>query len=387
MKKNLLLSACFIIVNLLGAQTTVKRVLMEEFTTCLCGACPPKTWQVNQWHEQNTANTVMLTIHEGFGVDSMSNSFTDGIEQEFANPNFGFAPAIMLDRVTYPWVSTEPYMTVNGFDTIATRIINTETPRVTIDIQGTYNPATRQISATATANFLQAVPSGDYRISIYLVEDSVSGSGYGYDQKCYDANFANTHYPGQYDPNTDMIHGYYHRHVLRSALSPAWGSSGVIPNAPVTGTNYSTTVNYTVPSNYNDSRISLVAFVSHYGPNPTASTTGNGNRWVLNANEARLSPVFSTGITNCTANLAELNVYPNPSEGPLTIAGSLAQSCTMSVYVSDLNGRRVLNITEGKTQPAGEFTATIQAGELAPGIYFVVLQTDSGIMTRKLVVQ
>lgn len=373
----------------IAGSSQTKRVLMEEFTTSLCGMCPPKSHQLLTWHQQHTGNTVLYTIHEGFGVDSMSCPFTDALEQEFANPSFGFAPAIMIDRVTFPWLATEPYMTTNGFDSVVTRIYTTEAPRVSVNIQGTYNSANRQISATVNTAFLQTVPNGDYRINLYLVEDSVIGNGSGWDQKCYDATFANTYYPGQYNSTTDYIVGYPHRHVLRSALTGTWGTAGIIPNSPVLNTNYSTTVNYTVPANFDDSKISLVAFVSHYAANSTPSTTGNGNRWVLNANDVHLTALFATtGIsTQPLPAPASLGVFPNPVDGneALTLGVSVNETMECEIYITNMLGQPVKTIAGNQTFAPGLYQVQADVSDLAAGIYFVMLKTDRGIVTEKLI--
>lgn len=371
------------------AQTpAVKKVLVEEFTTTLCGNCPPKTWDINLWHDQHAANSILMTLHEGFGTDAMSCPFTDAIEQEFANPAFGFAPAMMLDRVTYPWISSEPYMIVNGFDTIAQRLINTEVPRVAVQVQGTYNSSTRQVNATVTANFLQNVPGGDYRINLYLVEDSVTGTGSGYDQKCYDASWANAHYPGQYNSTTDYITGYIHRHVLRSSLTPTWGASGVIPNTPALNTNYSTTVSYTLPATINDARVTLVAFVAHHAANSTPSSTGNGNRWVLNANEIHLTGSFTTAVMETEqAEGVALDLYPNPASGPVTLHYGLKTDAPASLFISDLSGKKLQTVFENRTLPAGENYEEISLDELAAGLYFATLVTPAGSVTKKILLR
>ncbi len=369
------------------AQTApVKRVLMEEFTTTLCGMCPPQSYNLLTWHQQHAGNTVLYTIHEGFGVDSMSGPFTDAIEQEFANPSFGFAPAIMIDRVTFPWLSTEPYMTVGGFDTVVTRIYTNESPRVSVDIQGTYNASSRMISATVNTSFLQTVPAGDYRISLYLVEDSVIGSGSGWDQKCYDAQFANTYYPGQWNSSTTYISGYPHRHVLRSSLNGTWGSSGIIPNTPALNTPYTVSVNYQVPANYNDSKIKLVAFVAHYAANSSPSTIGNGNRWVLNTTDVELHSLFNTAITPQPApEPVGLGLFPNPANDILTIGISANETIEGEVVLTNMLGETVKTIAGKQTFVSGLLQVQTSVRELPAGIYFVQLKTDKGTVTEKLV--
>lgn len=94
-----------------------------------------------------------------------------------------FAPAIMINRGVYPSTNGEAYLSCYqswgsapnpGIDSIATRLIN-EPAKVGIEISGTYNTTTRTISATVEATFVDTVSAGDWRISLFLVEDSVVG--------------------------------------------------------------------------------------------------------------------------------------------------------------------------------------------------------------------
>src|ERR1051325_8140274 len=247
------------------AQSAVKRVMVEEFTTALCGMCPPRSHDVNAWHEGNQPKCVLMTHHAGFGTDAMTTPEATAFCNMFQPSTFGFAPAVMIDRDVYAGVDTVPYMSVPGFDTIASRVSN-NTANVSVDIQGTYNSVTRTLNVTATASFVNNVSNGDYRLCIYLVEDSVTETGSGYDQKCYDATFANTYYPGCYNSSTHLISPYPHRMVERKSLSGStWGTSGIIPTSPILNTPYSVMGAFTVPSNYNDSRLYIVAYVATQG--------------------------------------------------------------------------------------------------------------------------
>jgi hypothetical protein len=64
----------FLFILSLPASAQVKKVLLEEFTTNLCGFCPPKSHDIQVYYENNTSNSVFMTHHAGFGVDSMTNS-------------------------------------------------------------------------------------------------------------------------------------------------------------------------------------------------------------------------------------------------------------------------------------------------------------------------
>src|SRR5688572_24555226 len=139
MKKLLLLPA-IICSCIAQAQTPVKKVLMEEFTTVLCGACPPATYDLNQFHQSQT-NSILVTLHEGFGRDSMSNPATLAIWNAF-KPSWGsFAPAIMVERTVYPAIDSIPYLSTftSGYDTLVMNALM-EPPIVDIQISSQYFP-------------------------------------------------------------------------------------------------------------------------------------------------------------------------------------------------------------------------------------------------------
>src|SRR6186713_2873136 len=227
------------------AQTPVKKVLMEEFTTVLCGVCPPVTYNIHQFH-QSQPNSILITLHEGFGRDSMSNPTSLAIFNAF-KPTWGsFAPAIMIERTVYPTIDTLiPYLSTftSGYDTLVMNAL-LEPPMVGIDISTQYFPGIGAMLSTVTATFVDPLPPADYRVNLFLVEDSVTGVGYpGYAQKCYDANFVAQHYPG-YPYANDTISGYPHRYVLRQTLAGnAFGTSQTTPvlasgQSPAFGTPY-----------------------------------------------------------------------------------------------------------------------------------------------------
>ncbi|MCA6364949.1 MAG: Omp28-related outer membrane protein [Bacteroidetes bacterium] len=383
-KHSILLSVLLLMFTSGVAQT--KRVLIEEFTGAECGNCPPQSYAMLTWVQQHSTNNILYCIHEGFIPDNMSSPFTNEILVEFASPFGTFNPAVMIDRTRFPWLGSEPFINVDGFDSVATRIYTTEPPKVDVNIQGTYNSSTRQINATVNTTFLQNIPAGDYRINLYLVEDSVIGNGMGWDQRCYDSTFAATHYPGQYNSATHYIVGYPHRHVLRSSLTGTWGTAGIIPNTPVLNTPYSTNLTYNVPANYNDQRIYLVAFVSHYASNPAPLDSGNGNCWVLNANDAKLGSTFLSpnGINSQSiSNSAAIELFPNPASDQLTLMMSVNAQLDGEFLLINSLGQTVKQLTSKTTYQTGIYQLNVNLSELPAGIYFAALKTEQGIVVKK----
>ncbi len=373
------------------AQAPVKKVLLEEFTTGSCGNCPPVSYNVNQWHEAHASQSIMVAIHEGSGVDSMSSTTTSAIFNAMHPSGGWFAPAIMINRAVYPSSNGEVYMTASDFsasanpdrDTIAVRVMN-EPAKVGINISGTYNPSNRLISATVNVNFVQAVASGDWRINLFLVEDSVVGTpnlgAFAYDQHCYNSSWANSHYAGMYSGGS--IIGYPHRHVMRKAMLGNWGAASIIPAVPVINTNYSTSATLTVPGNYNVSHLSLVAFVSSYGSTKT-------QKYVLNANQVKLSNTFATGIEMFTpANELSIdNLYPVPANGQTHLIYTLNKNDKTQITVTDMLGHIVKVLLPGKNTPVGTYEMLFDSNELAKGIYFVNLSTSENKVVKKLIVE
>lgn len=360
---------------LLQAQTTaVKKVLLEEFTTTLCGVCPPKTHQIVSFYEAHTANAVFMEHHAGFGVDSMTNSSANTFANYFRPSTFGFAPAIMIDRDVYPWVDSVPYMSVNGFDSIASRVMQ-DTALVAVDLVGSYNPLTRLLDLTTTATFLQSLPSGDWRINLFFVEDSVTGAGNGWDQKCYDAAFANLYYPGQYNSSTTYISNYPHRYVQRGPLTGGtWGPSGIIPATPVAGVPYTLTISQNVPANLNDQRLRVVAFVALYGANKF-------ERQALNANDVKLSQLTPTAIHQLSQE-QKVTLFPNPAKETTTLRSGVDTYDLFHITITDLAGK----VVQQQQWPGYHPSIPINCASLNDGIYLINLQHSKGSHYLRLVV-
>jgi hypothetical protein len=70
-------------------------------------------------------------------------------------------------------------------------------------------------------------------------------------------------------------------------------------------------------------------------------------------------------------------VYPNPFEEDVTITFSLTETANATLYVSDLQGRKLATILTGQV-PEGQFSYYTDLGKLQSGLYFVTLTTENG---------
>jgi len=362
------------------AQVPVKKVLLEEFTTCMCGMCPPQSHAIKDLYEQNEQNAILMVHHAGFGTDSMTNSVATTTCNYFDPASFGFAPAVMIDRGVYPWVDSVAYMSVNGFDTIADRV--SQDPAVVgVSISGSYNSATRALSVTGTAIFIQSMPTYTYRMMFFLVEDSIIGSGSGWDQKCYSSSFANTYFPGQYNSSTQYIQQYPHRYVQRAALGGGlWGTASTIPNTPAANVPYTQTVTYTVPSNMDDQRLKIVVVVAEYGPNKLT-------RLVLNANDAWINASFSALPTYIDENaLTSMNTfaYPNPSNGTLNVRYELNEANTADIVITNLYGQVVMTFNPRGVRVPGRYEEQLDISALPAGAYLLSITSGNQRSVQKI---
>ncbi|MDB2656889.1 Omp28-related outer membrane protein [Crocinitomicaceae bacterium] len=201
--------------------------------------------------QANHPNLIILETHGGDGM-----SFPDG---QTVLSDFGMAfPSGLIDRYKF---STETNVPVprNVWEALVTEreAIPTEV-NVSITNQS-WNEVTREIGVTVQADFLMTT-TGDMRLNLFIVEDSVTGFGAGYDQANYYDGLPSHPFYGAGDP----IVGYVHRNVERAFIGGTWGSAGIIPASVTGGSTYSTSYAYTLPIGYDETQIKLVPVVQRY---------------------------------------------------------------------------------------------------------------------------
>ena len=350
MKKLLLYSILCVSFNL-SAQT--KKVLFEEFTGTGCGNCPEGHYIMDGLLD-TYPNVIGLGLHTYNASDAMSLPEIDTIGQAYA----GGAPMAGTDRI-FSGSSVAQNWTV-WESNIQTRLA--ESPKVSVLLNVNWNGVTRLISTSITCDILENLPSGDYRFNLYIVEDSVTGVGAGYNQTSYyDSNPSSPFY-GLGNP----IVGYVHRHVARAILPHSWGQGGIISSSPLTGESFSTTINYTLPASYDEQKIELVAFISKYTSNHEGDEVYNAEKTpLINA---------SVGISNLSQEIG-FEVYPNPSDGIIYFEGTN----NSKIRLHNSTGEIVMIIDPKET------TNSIDLSSLPRGIYYANLIIESSCTTKKIV--
>lgn len=359
------------------AQEATKRVVLEEFTTALCGACPPRSKEIQDYVAANP-EAILVTIHEGFGRDSMSNSQTSGIYQYFKPTGGSFAPAIMIDREFHSEGGDTVYMSVPGFDSIADAKL-AEEPKVKLDLGYQLNEDDRLLGTRVNINFLEEVEAAEYRISVFLVEDSVVGSGYpAYDQKCYSPAFAATYFP-HLDFIDDNIIGYPHRNVLRFNLSDEpMGISSTVPALPIDevpdlNTEYVFTSGFvSIPESYEMAQLSLVAFIHKH------DESDKKENYILNATQLDIE-LTSTSFEEILDD-DQIVLKPNPVDD-LLLVDMDHFDVIPEFSVFNISGMKMnVNLKQLGSQ------IQLDVSHLANGIHFLVLEDGDRIIRKQFVV-
>ena len=352
-----------------------KRTLIEEFSTVPCGYCPEGHIYLNQI--MNAYPKIIGVIHHaGYGTDGMTITENNTYATDFADG----APTAAIDRAKFVDDAANIAISRNLWETKAVERLNIPAP-CSVQIYGTYDAGTKSVSATEEAKFVDYVLPGDLRITLFVVEDHVSGSGTGYDQTNYfygTAGHPMYHIGTPSSASTSHIAGYDHRHVVRDVISPVWGTTLIIPSTPVLDQAYTKTYTKTLDPTWNADSVFLVGFVSYYDLNKEKRT-------ILNSFQVYVKEMQATpqAINNKAENNT-VSVYPNPVNDFAQIDFTLDKTSQVSFQVFNTLGQKVQN-TEATKYTAGNQTIYFNTSSLEQGAYIGILNVDGKNFTTKFI--
>jgi len=353
----------------LGISAT-KYVLLEEFTTVPCGFCPDGMLVVEDiLNNQN--NVIATAAHAGFGTDGMTVTAASELAAAFTNA----APTAVIDR-TYFEGEGNVAISRSIWAAKVSELLNQWSP-VNVMVNGNYNGGTANV--TVSADFTDYAAAGNLRLGLIIVEDSVTGSGSGFDQHSYYYN-QNGHpfyHVGTFNGSYATIPGYVHKNVLRDALPDIWGANGVISN-PQPSDHFSKDFNNVDLSAYDPDQVYLIGFIAYY------NSSDPKKRQVLNSFEVKLSNLAGVGI-NPQITESSMTLYPNPAKDLSIVSLDLKETATVQVFLTDLSGRTVKEITHQKLAK-GNHKIGIDVNGLANGLYMVNSIVNNQLFTRKLIV-
>lgn len=343
-----------------------KNVLLEEFTTAPCQFCPDGAVIVEQILASNPA-VIAVGEHACFGTDAMTIPEASTYCAAFGSA----APTANIDRVLFDG-ETEVAHGRGTWAANASSQSMLNTP-VSVALSGSFNPTTLSTTVNVDANFVDYGLPGDLRVTLFVVEDSVTGTGSGYNQ----VNFYNTQAGHPYAGAGNPIVGFVHKHVLRDVYpaNDAWGQAGVVPMNPQPNGTYSQNFTFNMNSSWKQKDISLVAFVSYYN-------TDASKREVLNVEEIKLNNLI-TGITEVESNEVNLSIFPNPTEGLSTVSFSLQNTENVTMELRDITGKLIKTVNHGRLA-AGKHRLELNTSDVVNGIYFATFKIGNTPISRKI---
>lgn len=351
-----------------SAQVPIKRVLVEEGTGAWCGYCPRGATTLLNTIEKYPDKVIGVAVHNADGM-------TIPEEAAYSTAYMNGFPCMTIDRKRHNVSGAKPG--VNDGAIVGPIQNQMVVPaKVAVSIENlVYSSSNRTLTVDVKAAFVSNV-IGDIRFNLYIVEDSVKGSGTGWDQNNYMSKTG-----ADPDPNSPWYNlppkltNFYHRHVLRAMLGGTWGDAGVIPDPVQSGGTYTKSYTYKVPNNFNTDRIHLVGIVQMYN-------SSVDKREVLNAIQQGL---FETKLPSVvvTGNVTEPYLRAGTSatiSKKVTFSNSNATDVTVDIGLDTENS----SIPDGWVTKVEPTTATIPAGGTFDAT--VSIETDGNFDFAKAVV-
>ena len=83
--------------------------------------------------------------------------------------------------------------------------------------------------------------------------------------------------------------------------------------------------------------------------------------------------------------IANLDIYPNPSRDIFNVSFTSEEVQNLKVKVLNVIGEEL--ISDNLEQFIGEYTKQIDLSNNAKGIYFLEIETNNGVINKKLILQ
>jgi hypothetical protein len=94
-------------------------------------------------------------------------------------------------------------------------------------------------------------------------------------------------------------------------------------------------------------------------------------------------PGLKSGVTQHTSDDQYINIFPNPSQGLLSVVCSLQKSSFLHLLIFDELGKDIMTVYDGML-PEGRRDFSFK---LPQGVYYVRMETAEEVVTKKVVVE
>ena len=220
--------------------------------------------------------------------------------------------------------------------------------KVGLNVEWAIEPETRTILAKINAFMFETI-NKPLRFNLYVVEDSLSGKGFGWD--LYNIISGDTSWlPCPYVDMPDTIKGYVHRHVARAMPAGTFGVQGTFQNPAVQNEIYEQCFNIKIKDEWDVNKLSIVGFINVFDPDNDDYEVLNSARGIKEKSEFNVK-----AKNNNTAFVNKSGTY----EKTFTIKNRSNES-----KVFQLNINRSINIPENWILDIGNGNSiSLNAGE------------------------
>ncbi|MCC6910526.1 MAG: Omp28-related outer membrane protein [Flavobacteriales bacterium] len=315
-----------------------KVVLLEARTETWCPQCPPSNTETN---------TLMANPDFAVGKFHLSDALNDCPEciTYYNQHNITYTPAGIIEMGEYGGLPISSQWNV-WEDAMTARAAGVAP--VEMSMTSSVNTATRVVTVTLNAEFTYSV-AGIYALRVFVTEDGVPG------------------------PQSSAPANYIHNKVMRAMLGGVTGTTGIIPTAPMVGTNYSQTYSYTVPAGFDLTELQLIGVLEH-------NLGSFNNRYALNVVKGAASGV---GIVDLRLGDRSLEAYPNPFSNELYVSVADVDG-PARVELFTMDGRSVYQ----HNTVLGSMASTrldLSATGLANGAYLLRIATEKGTAEQRVI--
>ncbi len=230
-----------------GPAVKLRKVLIEDFTGHRCPNCPRAAETIHSLQSLRPGRFIAMGVHvtNQFAAPGSGIYFID-FRTPVGNSNdslFGVSalglPTGMVNRLRVNGIRRIEYTKWGQY---ADSLISL--PAVAyITIENAYAAATRTLTTTLKSDFLADTLSGNFKLAVYLLEDSIPHA-----QK------------DNLIPSPSNDSDYVHQHVLRGSINGTFGE--LLNTTPVTSSStFTKTYTKVLPATWREKHCVVVAFI------------------------------------------------------------------------------------------------------------------------------
>ena len=242
-----------------------QKVMLEQYATSYCATCPDAMRMYENYAGQYPDRVYGAALHD---MDPMTISAWNTVDSMFNITQYSSGS---FNRLAYNGTPVIHKTNWNSSGMLGNALNRTAT--CGLKLNSTLNGTT--LNVTVQAGFATTL-SGQYRMTVYLLEDSVTGSASGYNQQ----NYYNTTASSPFYQLGNPIIGYRHNCVVRKVLTSNRGkiisTNNTIAARSLVTESFSASLNGMNPAN-----MFVLAFIHKNGNTP-------GTQDVLNVQRSRL---------------------------------------------------------------------------------------------------